>query len=82
MLFLYMTNVLLLYWISNQIEKVDNSSKEDETINISKMIDISEYIPCQLEILYFGSYKKRILVRLFTASESAQESITWSRQVD
>ena len=36
----------------------------------------------QIETLYYGDYKKRIKVRLFTDSEPTLESIASSRQVE
>merc|ERR1712055_432439 len=71
-----------LYWKLKQIMKVAHSSKDAETLNISKMLDDSVYIARQLEMLYFGDYQKRIPVMLFTDSESTLESIASSKQVD
>ena len=58
------------------------SSKDAETINISKMMDDAIYAARQIETLYYGDYKKRIKVRLFTDSEPTLESIASSRQVE
>ena len=77
-----MTRMSPLYWKSKQIMKVAHSSKDAETLNISKMLDDSMYLARQLEMLYFGDYQKRIPVRLFTDSESTLESIASSKQVD
>ena len=58
------------------------SSKGAEIMNISKMMDDAIYAARQIETLYYGDYKKRIKVRLFTDSEPTLESIASSRQVE
>ena len=40
------------------------------------------YAARQIETLYFGDYKRRIKVRLFTNSEPTLESIASSKQVE
>ena len=51
-------------------------------MNISKMMDDAIYAARQVETLYFGDYKRRIKVRLFTDSEPTLESIASSKQVE
>ena len=58
------------------------SSKDAETINISKMMEDAIFAARQLEMLMFGDYKKRIKVRLFTDSEATLESIASSKQIE
>ena len=70
-----MTRAAPIYWKSKTISRVCYSSKDVETINISKMMDDAVYAARQVETLYFGDYRKRIKVRLFTDSEATLESI-------
>ena len=53
-----------------------------DTINIAKMIDDAVYAARQVERLYFGDYRNRIKVRLFTDSEATLESIASSKQIE
>ena len=46
------------------------------------MMDDAIYAARQIETLYFGDYKRRIKVRLFTDSEPTLESIASSKQVE
>ena len=46
------------------------------------MMDDAIYAARQIETLYYGDYKRRIKVRLFTDSEPTLESIASSRQVE
>ena len=77
-----MTRAVPIYWKSKTIARVCYSSKDAETINISKMMDDAIYAARQIETLYFGDYKRRIKVRLFTDSEPTLESIASSKQVE
>ena len=62
-----MTRAAPIYWKSKTLSMVlCYSSKDAETINISKMMDDAIYAARQVETLYFGDYRKRIKVRLFT----------------
>ena len=70
-----MTRAAPIYWKSKTISRVCYSSKDAETINISKMMDDAIYAARQVETLYFGDYRKRIKVRLFSDSEASLESI-------
>ena len=77
-----MTRASPIYWKSKQIERVWHSSKDAETLNMSRMVDDATFAARQLELLLYGDYEKRIPVRLFTDSESTLESIASSKQVD
>ena len=46
------------------------------------MMDNTIYAARQIETLYYGDYRKRMKVRLFTDSEPTLESIASSRQVE
>ena len=46
------------------------------------MMDDAIYAARQVETLYFGDYKRRIKVRLFTDSEPTLELIASSKQVE
>ena len=72
----------LVYWKTKQIEKVTHSSKDAETLNVSKLVDDAVFLARQLEMLLFGSYEGRIPVKLFTDSEPSLESVASSRQVE
>ena len=69
-----MTRAAPIYWKSKTISRVCYSSKDAETINISKMMEDAIFAARQLEILMFGDFKKRMKVRLFTDSEATLES--------
>ncbi len=77
-----MTRAAPIYWKSKTISRVCYSSKDAETLNISKMMDDAIYAARQIETLYYGDYRKRMKVRLFTDSEPTLESIASSRQVE
>ena len=72
----------LIYWKTKQIDRVTYSSKDAETLNVSKLVDDAVFLARQLEILLFGDYKGRIPVKLFTDSEPTLESIASSKQVE
>ena len=46
------------------------------------MMENAVYAARQVETLYFGDYRKRIKVRLFTDSEATLESIASSKQIE
>ena len=71
-----------IYWKSKQIDRVRHSSKDAKTLNMSRMVDDATYAVRQLEVLLYGDYRGRILVKLFTDSESTLESIASSKQVE
>ena len=64
------------------IFRVRYSSKDAETINISKMTKDTLFAARQLEILMFRDYRKRMKVRLFTDWEATLESIASSKQIE
>ena len=70
-----------IYWKSKQIVRVCHSSKDAETLTMTKLVDDATFAAYQLEMMLYGDYKKRIPVVLFTDSESTLESIASSRQV-
>ena len=59
----------LVYWKTKQIQKTAHSSKDAETLNISKLVDDAVYISRQVEMLLYGDIKGRIPVKLFTDFE-------------
>ena len=67
-----MMRAVPIYWKSKTIARVCYSSKDAETIHISKMMDDAIFAACQIETLYYGDYKKRIKVRLFTDLEQCK----------
>ena len=77
-----MTKASPIMWKSKQIERVCHSSKDAETLALSKLLDEAVYIARQLEILLFGEYRKRIPVRVMTDSEPTLESIASTRQIE
>ena len=84
--FLFLTNSAMsrassMYWKAKQIEHVCHSSKDAETLNLLKMVEDSVYAARQLEQLLYREVLGRILVRLFTDSESTLESVASSKQI-
>ena len=77
-----MTRASPIFWKSKQIERVCHSSKDAETLNVSRMVDDATFAARQLELLLFGDYKRRVPVKLLTNSESTLESIASSKQMD
>lgn len=59
-----------------------HSSKDAETLVLSKLINEAVYIGSQVEILLFGDYKMRIPVGIITDSEPMFESIASTRQIE
>ena len=57
-----MTVASPIMWKSKQIECVCHSSKDAETLAMSKLLDEVTYIARQLEILLFRDYRKRLPV--------------------
>ena len=70
-----MTKASLVMWKSKQIDRVCHSSKDAETLALSKLLDEAAYLARQIEMLLFGDYKQRIPVRIYTDSEPSLESI-------
>ena len=77
-----MTKVVPIYWKSKTISRVCYSSKDVETINVAKMMEDAIFAARQVEILVFGDYRRRIMVRLFMDSEATLESIASSKQIE
>ena len=57
-----MTRASPIYWKSKQIDRVCHSSKDTETLNMSRMVDDATFAARQLELLLYGDYQGRILV--------------------
>ena len=76
-----LTRASPIYWKSKQIDRVCHSSKDAETLNMTRLVDDATFAARQLELMMYGEYKKRIPVMLFTDSESTLESIASSKQV-
>ena len=77
-----MTKASPIMWKSKQIERVCHSSKDTETLSMSKLLDEVVYIARQLEILLFGDYRKRMPVRMMTDSEPTLKSIVSTKQIE
>ena len=77
-----MTVASPIMWKSKQIERVCHSSKDAETLAMSKLLDEVVYIAKQIEMLLFGDYRKRLPVRIMTDSEPTLESIASTRQIE
>ena len=77
-----MTKASLVMWKSKQIERVCHSSKDAETLALSKMLDEATYLVRQIETLLFGEYRQKIPVRIYTDSEPSLESIASTRQIE
>ena len=77
-----MTVASPIMWKSKQIERVCHSSKDAETLAMSKLLDEVVYIARQIEILLFGDYRKRLPVRIMTDIEPTLESIASTRQIE
>ncbi len=76
------TNASPLMWKSKQMDRVCHSSKDAETLALSKMFDEVAYLAMQIETLLFGDYKQRIPVRIYTDSEPSLESIASTKQIE
>ena len=77
-----MTKASPLMWKAKQIDRVCHSSKDAETLAMSKIIDELVYMSNLVEILLYGDYQKRMTVRIITDSEPTLESIASTKQVD
>ena len=49
---------------------------------LSKLLDEAAYLARWIEMLIFGYFKQRILVRIFTDSEPTLESIASTKQIE
>ena len=77
-----MTRASPLMWKAKQIDRVCHSSKDAETLAMTKMIDDLVYIARHVEILLYGDYRKRMKVRILTDSEPTLESIASTKQIE
>ena len=77
-----MTRASPLMWKAKQIDRVCHSSKDAETLAMTKIIDELVYMSRHVEILLYGNYKRRMNVRIITDSEPTLESIASTRQID
>ena len=77
-----MTKASPLMWKAKQIDRVCHSSKDAETLAMTKIIDELVYMARHVEILLYGNYKRRMNVRIITDSEPTLESIASTRQID
>ena len=77
-----MTKASPLMWKAKQIDRVCHSSKDAETLAMTKMIDELVYMARHVEILLYGDYRKRMNVRILTDSEPTLESIASTKQIE
>ena len=77
-----MTIASPLMWKAKQIDRVCHSSKDAETLSMTKMIDELTYMARHVEILLYGDYRKRMDVRILTDSEPTLESIASTKQIE
>ena len=77
-----MTKASPLMWKVKQIDRVCHSSKDAETLAMTKIIDELVYMSRHVEILLYGDYQRRMNVRIITDSEPTLESIASTRQID
>merc|ERR1712121_259317 len=77
-----LTKASPLMWKAKQIDRVCHSSKDAETLGMTKMIDELVYMSRHVEILLYGDHKKRMNVRIITDSERTLESIASTRQIE
>ena len=77
-----MTKASPVMWKSKQIDRVCHSSKDAETLALSKMLDEATFMARQIETLLFGEYRQRIPVRIYTDSEPSLESIASTKQIE
>merc|ERR1712112_543374 len=77
-----MTKASAVMWRSMQIERVCHSSKDAETLTLSKILDEATYLARQIEILLFGGYEQKVPVRIITDSEPLLESIASTKQIE
>merc|ERR1712029_959537 len=77
-----MTRASPLMRKAKQIDRVCHSSKDTETLAMTKMIDELVYMARHVEILLFRDYRKRMPVRVLTDSEPTLERIALTKQVE
>ena len=76
-----MTCASPIFWKMKQISRVCNSSKDTETLNLLRMVDVFVLAARQLELLLYGEGINWIPVYLFTDSESTLESVASSKHI-
>ena len=52
-----LTRASPVYWKSKQIVRVCHSSKDAETLNMTRLVDDATFAARQLEIMLYGDYK-------------------------
>ena len=57
-----------MFWKSKQISRTAHSSKDAETLNMSKLVDDSVSLARQVEMLLHGAHNGVIPVKLYTDS--------------
>merc|ERR1712115_242746 len=77
-----MTKASPLMWKAKQISRVCHSSKDAETLSMTKIIDELTYMARHVEILLYGNYDRRLNVRIITDSEPTLESIASTKQIE
>merc|ERR1712115_658549 len=77
-----MTKASPLMWKAKQIVRVCHSSKDAETLSMTKIIDELTYMARHVEILLYGNYNKRMNVRILTDSEPTLESVASTRKIE
>ena len=77
-----LTSASPIMWRAKQIERVCHSSKDAETLAMSKMVDEVTYAGRQIETVMFGDYKGRIPIRIYSDNEPILESIASTKQVE
>merc|ERR1711942_418147 len=77
-----MTKASPVMWKAKQIERVCHSSKDAETLALSKILDEITYLARQIEMLMYGKYEQKIPVRIITDSEPLLESIASTKQIE
>ena len=62
-----------IYWQTKQSKRVCHSSKDAETLILSKLVEDAVFAARQMETLMFGNIERRILINLFTDSDGFLE---------
>jgi hypothetical protein len=71
-----------IFWKSKTIKNVCHLAKAAETRSVMMMMDNVQFFALQVEQLLFGTYKQRILIRMFTDSKTLLESAGSIHQVE
>ena len=69
-------------WKAKQIDRVCHSSKDADTLGLSKMLNEVTYLARQIKMLLFRDYKQRITGRIYTDSEPLLENIASTKQIE